>query len=84
MEEYLKLIDETGMATIPDDMTEISEGAFAGCSELTGIVIPDSVTEIGDEAFIACSGLKNVKIPNCVELGKGVFSECKNLRLESY
>ncbi|MDR2369250.1 MAG: leucine-rich repeat domain-containing protein, partial [Mycoplasmataceae bacterium] len=47
-----------GTLTIPDseDVTLIGEGAFGGCSGLTGtLTIPSRVTSIGEGAFRECS-----------------------------
>ena len=40
--------------TIPNSVTSIGVGAFAGCSGLTSVTIPNSVTSIGDGAFAGC------------------------------
>jgi hypothetical protein len=37
--------------TIPDSITELSDGCFFGCSEIKEIVIPDSVRTIGADCF---------------------------------
>jgi hypothetical protein len=45
-----------GQLTIPDSVTTIGEGAFAGCSGLTGtLTIPTSVVSIGLNAFQECN-----------------------------
>ena len=49
---------------IPDSVTEIGYGAFAGCSGLSSIVIPNSVTKIGGGAFGGCSGLESIVVEN--------------------
>ena len=41
--------------TIPDTITSIGEGAFAGCVGLTGITIPGSVKRIEKEALLSAS-----------------------------
>lgn len=73
--------------TMPESIISIGEGAFSGCSNLTGIVIPNSVTNIGAHAFSGCSGLTNVIIPNSVtNIGEQAFQECvalKNITLSS-
>lgn len=40
-----------GKVVVPNGITDISQGAFAGYSGITEIVIPNSVTGIGKEAF---------------------------------
>jgi hypothetical protein len=46
--------------TIPDSVTNIGDGAFAGCFGLTNVTIPDSVTSIGSGAFGGCGVLTSV------------------------
>ena len=45
---------------IPNSVTSIGDGAFAGCSGLISITIPKSVTNIGNTAFSGCSGLTSI------------------------
>ena len=57
--------------TIPNSVTCIGDGAFAGFFTLTSVVIPESVTSIGDDAFYDCSGLTSITCeattpPTCV------------------
>ena len=69
-----------GSLAIPNTVTKIGDGAFAHCTNLTGITIPDSVTEIGDGAFSNCSALSAVTIGNNVtKIGDGAFAHCTNL-----
>mgnify|MGYP003304875009 CR=1 FL=1 len=55
--------------TIPNSVTSIGNGAFAGCKSLTSITIPNSVTNIGsgeykygfwEGLFSGCSSLKSI------------------------
>jgi len=48
--------------TIPNSVTSIGYGAFAGCSSLAEITIPNSVTSIGNEAFSGCTGLTGITV----------------------
>ena len=48
------------------DVTWIFAGAFAGCTELTGITVPNSVDLIGPNAFTDCTGLTGLTISNSV------------------
>ena len=66
--------------TIPDSVTSIGDGAFAGCSSLTSITIPESVTSIGGFAFNGCSSLTSITIPNSVtSIGSAAFYRCSSL-----
>ena len=65
---------------IPDGVTRIGMGVFAGCSNLTSVTIPESVTSIGDDAFYECSSLTSVTIPDSVtDIGWSVFYKCSGL-----
>ena len=50
--------------TIPSYATEVSRGAFKGCTELKSVTIPNGVTTIDGNAFEGCTNLENVDIPN--------------------
>ena len=65
---------------IPETVTTIPEGAFAGCSDLTSVILHDNVTSIGQRAFgysnyydgdvervMTCSSLKNITLPSNLE-----------------
>jgi hypothetical protein len=45
---------------IPDNVTNIGDGAFFDCESLTNVTIGDSVTSIGDWTFAFCSSLTSV------------------------
>ena len=65
---------------IPDSVTSIGYGAFAGCDNLTSVTIPAGVTSIGDSAFYWCDSLTNVTIPNSVtSIGNRAFNGCSSL-----
>lgn len=40
-----------GKVVLQDGVTEITEGAFQGCTKITDIVIPNTVSKISDHAF---------------------------------
>lgn len=44
--------------TIPESVTRIESGAFAGCSELADVTIPAGVTHIGSGAFVGCGRVR--------------------------
>ena len=65
---------------IPDDVNEIKNYTFKGCTGLTSITIPNSVTSIGEGAFEGCTGLTSIEIPSSVtSIGDDAFSGCSGL-----
>ncbi len=69
-----------GRFIIPDDVTSISDYAFAYCYNLTSVIIPDRITSIGNHAFHYCPILKSVTIGNGVEnIGECAFCDCTSL-----
>lgn len=72
----------TGCKTtiIPNNIINIGNGAFGGCTNLVSISIPNSVTSIGNDAFSDCTSLTSISIPdNVTSIGNGTFSGCYNL-----
>lgn len=62
------------LTVFPQNVTQIKNAAFYGCTGLTAIEIPDTVVTLGDQAFANCTNLGNVKIPNSVtNIGTKVF-----------
>lgn len=60
--EHLYLNGElTTELIIPEEITEIKDYAFAGCTSLHDLVFPASVTAIGQSAFRDCTELRNIK-----------------------
>ena len=65
---------QNGKAIIPEWETEIKEGAFKVCKELTSVELPQWIKKIGKEAFLGCENLTNVIIPNTVtSIGEYAF-----------
>jgi len=61
-------------------LTSIGDGAFFGCTSLTGVTIPDNVTSIGDSAFYRCTSLASVTMPsNVTSIGNYAFYGCTSL-----
>lgn len=61
-------------------VTAIGEQAFIQKYDIKRVIVPDSVRRIGDEAFSGCSNLVSVRLPEKVELGQGLFIQCRNLK----
>ena len=69
-----------GGYTIPNSVTSIGDGAFAGCSGLTSITIPNSVRSIGVAAFANCTSLTNATIGDSLtSIGDNAFESCDSL-----
>ena len=61
-------------------VTEISDRAFYGCSNLTSVTIPEGVTSIGTRTFDNCSSLTSITIPDSVtSIGSYAFEDCSSL-----
>lgn len=66
--------------TVPQEVTEIGEGAFSNCHFAEKICLHDGITKIGNHAFGGCRALREVKIPDSVtELGEYTFQYCDRL-----
>ena len=65
---------------ISNGMTRIGNGAFGGCSSMTGIEIPDSVTSIGNDAFCYRINLTSIALPGSMtSIGGNAFFCCSRL-----
>lgn len=65
---------------VPEDVTNIVDSAFYGCSSLTNVIIPSSVKRIGNSAFGDCSSLTDINIPDSAEeIGGHAFVGCYGL-----
>ena len=73
--------DNTVLTSVTmNSVISIGEGAFRGCTSLSGVSIPSSVTVIGEAAFRGCTSLTSVNIPSSVtEIGYRAFENCSKL-----
>jgi hypothetical protein len=73
--------DNPTSATVASTVTEIAEGALAGCTTLTSINLSStSITEIPESAFAGCTALKTVTLPSsCTSIGANAFAGCTAL-----
>ena len=66
--------------TIPGNIKEIQDGAFAGCYNLSSVNIESGVEKICDLAFSGCTELFEITIPDTVTfIGEGAFDGCSKL-----
>ncbi len=65
---------------LPATVTQLGEGVFNGCKQLTNMVIPEGVTELGKALFAYCSVLTSVTLPTTLQrVGKESFYNCPSL-----
>ena len=77
---YINGKEPAGDLIIPDGVTYINSGAFAGCSKLTSVTVSDSVTGIGGNAFRDCTALTKITVPAGVtSIGNSAFEGCNSL-----
>lgn len=70
-----------GDVVIPAGVKKIGDGAFKGCTALTGVTIPKGVTSIGERAFYGCTELQSVVIPEGVKkISDFLFRGCAKLQ----
>ena len=52
---------------IPEGVTELSDGAFHGCTKLKSVALPTTLKVIRNNCFEDCSALKSVVLPEGLE-----------------
>ena len=66
---------------LPESVTEIGDGAFAFCINLTDISLGGSVERLGANAFYCCTSLSSVTLSESLEsIDMGCFSACDALK----
>ncbi len=71
--------------TVPESIsggtvTEIGEGCFSGCKELTTVYLPDSLQMISANGFSDCTALRGLHIPEgVIRIESNAFSGCTAL-----
>jgi len=65
---------------MPSSVTNIGDGVFWGCTNLSLITLPNNLICIGQSAFYDCSGLTSITLPNnLTSIGAGAFRSCSSL-----
>ena len=66
--------------TVPDTVTSIRLGAFAGAVNLTSVVLPSGLSNINSFSFYGCTGLTVLDLPDGLRtVGSMAFSGCTSL-----
>ena len=61
-------------------VTQLADGAFSYCRDVTSVTMPETLQYIGPGAFYLCGSLEEVIIPDSVEdVGEWAFRRCYNL-----
>ncbi|MBQ9806995.1 MAG: leucine-rich repeat domain-containing protein [Clostridia bacterium] len=62
-------------------VTEISNGAFKDCTDITSVTLTENITEIGYEAFSGCTSLKEVNNTSTIKyIREDAFAGCTELK----
>ena len=64
--------------TLPADLSEIGEDAFAGAA-MRVVYIPDGCATIGAGAFRDCGSLRQIRVPAACAIGENAFEGCASL-----
>ena len=57
-----------------DGVTEIQQGAFQGCNQITSVTIPNTITKLPKDAFALCTKLNKATLPETLtEIGQWAF-----------
>ena len=66
---------------VPDGVTCVEDGAFAGMKALRHVELADSVLSLGVAAFRGCASLEHIRLPRgLTKLEEALFRECISLR----
>lgn len=67
--------------TLPNTLNAIIQGAFAGCTGISGeVTFPDAVTHLGADAFRTCTSLNSVVFNDSLKtIGSSAFKGCTSL-----
>ena len=70
---------------LPKAFTEIGEGIFLGCTEMTEVVAPTTLTIIGSSAFSGCSALQtSPDMSQVKKMGDKAFQDCISLEASQF
>ena len=70
----------SGAITLPETLTDISEGCFAYCDKITSLLFPESVSKIPNRCFEYCDQLVVASfLGEISEVGERAFYNCSSL-----
>lgn len=66
---------------IPENVTELGESAFMGCSILKNIILPESLKIISEFCFSGCELLTELKLgTNVTTVGRNMIEKCSKIK----
>lgn len=66
---------------LPENITELGEYAFQGCSILKNIILPESLKTISGFCFSGCESLTELKLgPNVTTVGRNMIEKCSKIK----
>lgn len=69
-----------GTMSIPDGVTEIGEGCFIGCFQVSNYDMPAHLESIGSMAFMGNFGIAEIELPSTLRfIGGSAFEDCSSL-----
>lgn len=72
---------DSDSVSVPENVKQISGGAFYFNNNITGVTVPEGVVSIGQRAFMNCTKLSSVKLPeSLLMIDKEAFARCKALK----
>ncbi|SEH50582.1 Leucine rich repeat-containing protein [Ruminococcus flavefaciens] len=74
---------DTSLSSIelPENVTELGEYAFQGCSILKNIILPESLKTISGFCFSGCESLTELKLgPNVTAIGEKMIEKCTKIK----
>ena len=76
--QYIKYIPKK--VIIMDGVTNVSKGAFNGCSKLEEVDLGNTIKEIGSHSFMNCSSLSELIIPDSCEVIGNLFADTSKVK----
>ncbi|MBQ9173653.1 MAG: leucine-rich repeat domain-containing protein [Bacteroidales bacterium] len=74
-------LDERGVLTLKEDVTQIKDEEFKGKNDIKKAIIPGTVEFIGERSFSGCESLDGVTLGEGVRvIWEGAFIGCRNLK----
>ena len=75
--KLVKVVYSATDYTLPENIEEIENGAFANCGNLSNVTLNDVLETIGSYAFASCGKLESINLPNTLtSIGESAFRGC--------